>query len=401
MNFFWTRYSSPNAASPGSAERMRIALVAGEASGDHLGAGLIAAVKRLQPGIDFEGVAGPAMQRAGCVPLADAEELAVMGLVEPLRHLPRLLRLRRALIQRWSAHPPDVFVGIDAPDFNLGLEIALKSRGTPTVHYVSPSVWAWRQGRIRKIARAADKVLCLLPFEKTFYDQHGIAAEFVGHPLADKLSAASSSTTAMREQLGIASANVVAVLPGSRISEVTRLGPVFASASRLLQECLPDLTFVAPMASDRLRPLFQQALQHAGVESHYRLLDRNAQMAMEAADVVLLASGTAALEAALLGKPIVAAYRLAPVTYALARYLHLVKVRHFTLPNLLTKDALVPEFIQGAATPEILSESLFELLQDPGRRAAISLEFARLRDQLARGADELAARAVLELAGGA
>ena len=376
---------------------LRIALVAGEASGDQLGAGLIRELKRVESDIAFEGVAGPAMRQAGCEALAESQALAVMGLVEPLKVIPRLLRLRRSLIRRWTADRPDVFVGIDSPDFNLGLEIALKSGGVPTVHYVSPSVWAWRQGRLAKIARATDKVLCLLPFEKAFYDEHGIAADFVGHPLADKLEHGLPGRQ-FREQLGLASAQVVAVLPGSRMSEVSRLGPVFAAACRRLLESRPDLSFVAPMAGSDLRNLFRQQLERAGVAARVRLLDGQAQLAMAASDVVLLASGTAALEAALLGKPVVAAYRLAPLTYALAKSLRLVKVRHFTLPNLLTDAPQVPEFLQGAASAEALSESVSGLLSDPGRRAAIASEFAKLRDQLARGADRLAARAVLELA---
>jgi lipid-A-disaccharide synthase len=377
---------------------MRIGLVAGEASGDQLGAGLIKALRAADAGLEFEGVAGIAMQQAGAVALEDAEALAVMGLIEPLKEIPRLLRLRRSLIEHWTASPPAVFVGIDAPDFNLGLEIALKNAGIPTVHYVSPSVWAWRPGRIRKIARAADRVLCLLPFEKEFYDRHGIAADFVGHPLADRIPSGLRREPA-RQRIGIDSAQVVAVLPGSRKSEVMRLGPIFAAASRLLLERLPDLTFIAPMASETLRRIFEGQLSRAGVAAHYRLLDRDAQSAMTASDVVLLASGTAALEAALLERPIVAAYRLAPLTYALIRSLKLVKLSHFTLPNLLTAKALVPEFLQGAATANALSESVFELLQDPGRRAAIEREFAKLRGQLARGADQRAARVVLELAG--
>ena len=339
---------------------LRIALVAGEASGDQLGAGLVRELKRLRPDLECEGVAGKAMTRAGCLALADSESLAVMGLVEPLREIPRLLRLRRELIRRWTTHPPAVFVGIDAPDFNLGLELALKRAGIRTVQYVSPSVWAWRQGRLAKIARAVDKVLCLLPFEKAFYDRHGVAADFVGHPLADRLQPGPPDM-GLRETLGLPTGSVVAVLPGSRSSEVARLGPVFAEACR-------------------------------------RLLDGQAHDAMRSADVVLLASGTAALEAALLGRPIVAAYRLAPLTYALARSLRLVKVRHFTLPNLLTDAPLVPEFLQGGATPAALADALQGLLQDPERRTDIAREFAKLRDQLARGADRLAARAVLELA---
>lgn len=377
---------------------MRIGLVAGEASGDQLGASLIHALRAADPSLAFEGVAGTAMQEAGCAAWEDAEALAVMGLIEPLREIPRLLKLRRMLIDRWTRQPPAVFVGIDAPDFNLGLEAALKKTGIPTVQYVSPSVWAWRQGRVRKIAKAVDRVLCLLPFEKEFYDRRGIAADFVGHPLADSIPAGVGREPA-RQKLGIRAAKVVAVLPGSRRSEVTRLGPVFAAASRLLIEKLPDLTFVAPMANDALHSIFRSHLEQAAVIAHYRLLDRNAQSAMAASDVVLLASGTAALEAALLGRPIVAAYRLAPVTYALARSLKLVKVRHFTLPNLLTAEPLVPEFLQGEATPRALCDSVWQLLQNPARRNVIEGEFAKLRDQLARGADHRAARAVLEVAG--
>lgn len=375
----------------------RIGLVAGEASGDQLGGGLVRELKRLEPGIQCEGVAGPAMAEAGCSVLADSESLAVMGLIEPLREIPRLLRLRRGLVRRWTADPPRVFVGIDSPDFNLGLEIALKRAGIRTVQYVSPSVWAWRQGRIAKIARAVDKVLCLLPFEKAFYDRHGIAADFVGHPLADRLEPGPPDAR-LRETLGLSSGAVVAVLPGSRLTEVERLGPVFAEACRRLLERLPDSGFVAPMASGALRERFHGMLRQAGVAEHFHLLDGNAHRAMAAADVVLLASGTAALEAALLGRPIVAAYRLAPLTYALARSLRLVKVRHFTLPNLLTNEPMVPEFLQGSASPEALSDSLHALLEDPERRAKIGREFAELRDQLARGADRLAAQAVLELA---
>lgn len=376
---------------------LRIGLVAGEASGDQLGGGLVRELTRLRPGIECEGVAGPAMADAGCSVLADSSVLAVMGLVEPLREIPRLLKLRRQLVSRWTAAPPDVFVGIDSPDFNLGLELALKRAGIPTVQYVSPSVWAWRQGRIAKIARAVDRVLCLLPFEKAFYDEHGVAADFVGHPLADRLEPAPPDAR-LRDSFGLSSSCVVAVLPGSRGSEVARLGPVFARACRRLLERRPDVAFVAPMANAALRKRFEHMLGEAGVAGHFRLQDGRAHDAMRAADVVLLASGTAALEAALLGRPIVAAYRLAPLTYALARSLKLVKVRHFTLPNLLTGQPLVPEFLQRGASPQALADALEALLESPERRAGIAREFAKLRDQLARGADRLAARAVLELA---
>lgn len=377
---------------------LRIALVAGEASGDQLGAGLVRELIALEPGASCEGVAGPAMRAAGCQALADSHELAVMGLVEPLRELPRLLALRRRLVRHWTATRPDVFVGIDSPDFNLGLEIALKRASLKTIQYVSPSVWAWRQGRLAKIARAADKVLCLLPFEKAFYDRHGQEAEFVGHPLADRLEHGVSREHA-RERLSLpADGEIVAVLPGSRGNEVARLGPVFAQACGRLLEQRPGLTFVAPMAHEALADQFRPLLEAAGVAGAFRLEDGNAQGAVAASDVVLLASGTAALEAALVGRPIVAAYRLAPLSYLLAKRLKLVKVRHFTLPNLLTAEPMVPEFLQQDANPESLADAVLALLDDPGRRTEIAREFAKLRDQLARGADRLAARAVLELA---
>lgn len=376
---------------------MRIGVVAGEASGDQLGAGMLRALAAMVPDVRAEGVAGAAMRAAGCNVWEDADALAVMGLVEPLREIPRLLRLRRSLVHRWSAEPPDVFVGVDAPDFNLGLELALHERGIPTVHYVSPSVWAWRQGRIRKIARATDRVLCLLPFEKAFYDRHGVAADFVGHPLADTLPR-DLDAGRVRRELGIDSPLLVAVLPGSRSSEVQRLGPVFADACRQMLEQRPDLRFVSPMVNRRLETLFARELARAGVEARFDLLDGGAQRAIAAADVVLLASGTAALEAALLERPVVAAYRLAPVTYLLARALRLVKVRHFTLPNLLTAAPQVPEFLQGAASATALSRAVLELLSDAPRRKAIAEEFAKLRERLARGADRLAAAAVLDVA---
>ncbi|MDH4106725.1 MAG: lipid-A-disaccharide synthase [Gammaproteobacteria bacterium] len=378
---------------------MRVGLVAGEASGDLLGAGLIAALRELVPDASFEGVAGPRMQAEGCVAWEEAEVLAVMGLVEPLREIPRLLRLRRELVRRWIDSPPDVFVGIDAPDFNLGLEKRLREGGIPTVHYVSPSVWAWRQRRVRKIARAADKVLCLFPFEKDFYDRHGVAAEFVGHPMAERLPA-NADRAAERRALGMDEEFVVAIMPGSRRGEVRRLGPVFAAAARLLTERYQSIGFVAPMANPATRRLFEDALQQAGLERRVRLLDSDAPKAIVAADCVLLASGTATLEAALLRRPMVAAYRLAPLTYWLVRLLRLFKIRYFTLPNQLTDEPLVPELLQRAANPQALADEVAALLDAPAERARIEAAFGSLRERLARGADSVAARAVLELARG-
>lgn len=376
---------------------MRIGLVAGEASGDLLGAGLISALRQAVPGVRCEGVAGTAMQAAGCESLGDADTLAVMGLIEPLRRIPQLLKLRRSLVRHWRDRPPDVFVGIDAPDFNLGLERQLKERAIPTVHYVSPSVWAWRQGRVRKIGAAADRVLCLLPFEKAFYDRHDVAAEFVGHPLADRVPKSVDARVA-RAALGIASERVVTLMPGSRLSEVSRLGPTFIEAARILQLRFPGLVFVTPLATAATHDLFASQLAAAGMQASFTLVMRQSEQAIIAGDTVLLASGTAALETALLCRSMVAAYRLAPLSYFLARSLRLVKVRHFTLPNHLTDEPLVPEFLQAAANPQALAAAIAGLLENPSRRQMIEKTFATLRDQLARNASVRAAQAVLTLA---
>ncbi len=376
---------------------MRIALVAGEASGDLLGAGLIHAIRSKVPDAMFEGVAGPAMIEAGCVRLEDSEVLAVMGLVEPLARLPKLLKLRRTLIRRWRAAPPDVFVGIDAPDFNFGLEKTLRKSGIRTAHYVSPSIWAWRAGRIKTIRKATDRILCILPFEKALYDEQGIDAVFVGHPKADSLATDIDAESA-RRMLDLEGRTVVAVLPGSRRSEVSRLGPIFASAAAMLSEKDRNLCFVTPVATPKLRPLIEQQIAAAGVTDVFRLVDGGSIEVMSAADVVLLASGTAALESALLGKPTVAAYKVAEVSARILQLFRLLKTSYFTIPNLITEEALIPELIQWAATPEAVAKEVSALLEDSERRAAISSRFAKLRAELALGADQRAADAVIDLA---
>jgi len=376
---------------------MRIALVAGEASGDLLGAGLIEEIRALVPAATFEGVAGPAMQAAGCERIEDADALAVMGLIEPLKEIPRLLRLRRGLVERWRNEPPDVFVGIDAPDFNFGLEKALRDAGIPVVHYVSPSIWAWRSGRIKTVQNAVDRVLCILPFEKAIYDEHDVDAVFVGHPKADSLPT-DIDTDAAKAELGLAGHPVVAVLPGSRRNEVKRLGPIFAAATALLAEQDATLRFVTPSASAALRPLIEQQLLAAGVRERFCIVDDDSIGAMSAADVVLLASGTAALESALLCKPTVAAYKVSELSARIFQLFRLIKTPYVTLPNLLTEEPLIPELIQWAVTPEALAREVAELLQDAQRRASISSEFAKLRTKLALDADKRAAKAVVEIA---
>ncbi len=376
---------------------MKIGLVAGEASGDLLGAGLIRAIRERVPEATFEGVAGPAMVEAGCEQWEDAEQLAVFGLIEPLTHIPRLLKLRRSLAKRWTESPPDVFVGIDAPDFNLGLEKMLRKSGTRTVHYVSPSIWVWRAGRIETVRKAADRVLCILPFEKKIYDEKGIDAVFVGHPKATSLPADIDVGSA-REVLDIGKGPVIAVLPGSRVSEVERLGPVFATTAAMLLKHRDDLNFITPVATARLRPLIEQQLAAAGILDRFCLVEGDSIEAMSAADVVLLASGTAALESALLGKPTVAAYSIAKLGAVIARIIGL-RNKYFTIPNLVADEALIPEFIQEDVKAGALAQSVWELLEDPARREEISRRFATLREELALGADERAADAVIELAG--
>ncbi len=376
---------------------MKIGLVAGEASGDLLGAGLIGAIRRQFPDAIFEGIAGPEMVSAGCDQWEESEALAVFGLIEPLAHIPRLLKLRRSLVERWRKSPPDVFVGIDAPDFNLGLEKALRKSGIRTAHYVSPSIWVWRAGRIKTVRAAADRVLCILPFEKALYDDQDIDAVFVGHPKADILHYV-SDTSPLRAALGLAPGLLVAVLPGSRSGEVQRLGPLFAAAAAQLAQRFEDLRFVAPIASPNLRPMFEAQLAEAGVAERFSVIDGSSIDVMSAADVVLLASGTAALESALLGKPTVAAYKIAKLSAAILRTFNLLKNEYFTIPNLLTEEPLIPELIQEDATPEAMAEAVGALLENPERREEIGRRFATLRTELALAADDRAAEAVISLA---
>ena len=375
---------------------MRIALVAGEASGDALGAGLMRALRARFPDATFEGVAGPQMSAVGTVSYFPMERLAVMGLVEVLKRLPELLRLRAGLARRWRARPPDVFIGIDAPDFNLPLARRLKASGIPTVQYVSPSVWAWRQGRLAGIARSVDLMLCLLPFEADIYRRRGIGVATVGHPLADKLRPADDPQAA-RPALGlVADRPVVAVLPGSRGQELAQLGQPFADTIAWLQRRDARLQFVAPMANAAIRQMFERQLAAAGVLSRVRVLDGRAAEAMAACDVVLLASGTATLEAMLLGAPMVVAYRFSPLTYRLLMLTRLRRMRYFSLPNLLADAALAPEFIQTAVRPEAMGEAVLARLPS-AVRGELAARFARIGASLRGNASERAAAAVAEL----
>jgi lipid-A-disaccharide synthase len=376
---------------------MRIALVAGEASGDALGAALIEALRRRFPDAKFAGVAGPRMKAAGCEAWYGSEELAVMGLTEILRHLPRLWRLRRSLQQRILAWRPDVFIGVDFKEFNLGLARRLKANGVRTVQYVSPQVWAWRRGRARTIGEAVDLILCLFPFEPAFYREYGVRATFVGHPLADQIPM-NVDRGAARQELGIpADARVLALLPGSRAGEVERLGEPFAASAELLAERYPGLVCIAPMVTPQLRETFASHCATAAPRAAVRLLDGHARQALAAADVALVASGTATLEAALCKRPMVVAYKLGALTAFLLRTLGLVKVQYFSQPNLLAGTELVPEFFQERANAGNLADALAEWLEHPAQVARVEKEFATIHSSLRRDGAELAAREIAEL----
>ncbi len=376
---------------------MRIGIVAGEASGDLLAASLMQAIQARVPGVEFEGIAGPRMQQLGCRAFYPSEKLAVMGLTEVLGRLRELLRIRRDLARCFIADPPDVFIGVDAPDFNLGLERKLKARGIPTVHFVSPSVWAWRQYRVKKIARSTDLVLCLLPFEEQFYAQHHVAARYVGHPLADMIPL-DNDQRAARAKLGLAAeGEIIAILPGSRSMEVQNLGPEFVRTAAWIHQRRSDARFITPVASAKTRALFHEILaQHRG-ELPLMLIDGQSHEVMAAADVVLLASGTAALEAMLLKRPMVVAYRVSKLSGFLVR--RMIRVPYYSLPNLLAGKKIVDEFVQDDVRADQLGRHLLGFLEEPERAHALQKRFRDIHLQLRRDAAQQAADAVLELIG--
>ena len=374
---------------------MRIALCAGETSGDHLGAGLVDALRRRYPDAEFAGIGGDAMRAAGMDTWWDASALAVMGLAEVLAHLPRLLKLRKAFRERVLAFQPDVFIGIDAPDFTLGVENWLKQRGVRTVHYVSPSVWAWREARAAKIGASADRVLCLFPMEPPIYARHGVDAVFVGHPLADAIPLQPDRCAARLALAVPADAPVLAVLPGSRLGEIARMLPVFLESAALLQRDIPALQLLVPTANAACRAAIEAT---PGAKApHVRILDGQAQRAMIASDVVLLASGTAALEAMLCKRPMVIGHRISALTHAIVRTLGMLKSAHVSLPNVLAGEALVPELLQGECTAPNLHAALLRWFRDEAAVAALQPRFLSIHDQLRRDASSAAAEAIAGL----
>ncbi len=375
----------------------RFVLVAGEASGDRLGQALIAALRQRYPNASFAGVGGAGMRAEGLDCWHDCAVLSVMGLAEVLAHLPRLLALRRGLRRRVLADPPDAFIGIDSPDFNLPLERRLRARGVTTVHYVSPSVWAWRPGRARTIGRSTDLVLTLFPFEPANYHAHGAAAEYVGHPAADAIPLKPDRALARRE-LGIpGGSTAVALLPGSRVTELKRLGRPFARAAARIAAVRPDVKFVVPCATAATRRLFERALARHAPGLDVRLHDGRAWEVLTAAEVALIASGTAALEAMLCKTPMVVAYRISPLTHFIVKRLGLLKIERYALPNVLAGDSLVPELMQSQANPSALAASVLRLLGDDAARAALRARFEELHRGLEGGGGERAAAAIAAL----
>ncbi|WP_241602977.1 lipid-A-disaccharide synthase [Rosenbergiella nectarea] len=374
---------------------LTVALIAGETSGDILGAGLIRSLKQKNPNIRFVGVAGPLMQAEGCEAWYEMEELAVMGIVEVLGRLRRLLHIRRELTKRLTALKPDVFVGIDAPDFNIPLEGKLKRAGIPTIHYVSPSVWAWRQKRVFKIGRNTDLVLAFLPFEKAFYDRFDVPCQFIGHKMADDI-ALHPDKLAARQTLNIPpQARCLALLPGSRSSEVDMLSADFIRAAVLLRERYPDLEIIVPAANAHRAEQFLAIKQRVAPTLSLNLVEGKAREVMIASDAAILASGTAALECMLAKCPMVVGYRMKPFTFWLAK--RLVKTEWVSLPNLLAGRELVKELLQEECTPQHLATALEPLLHDSTERQELLTTFQTLHQQIRWDADNQAAQAVLEL----
>lgn len=374
---------------------LRIGIVAGEASGDILGSGLIKALKKRFPDAEFEGIGGELMLAAGCQSHIPMERLSVMGLVEVLSRLCELLKVRRKLRDRFLANPPDLFVGVDAPDFNLKLEGWLKDAGIPTVHYVSPSVWAWKQKRIYKIKKTTDLVLSLFPFEAQHYAPTQQSVAFVGHPLATKIPASVKVAEARKRFAVKDGETIIAILPGSRGSELKYLSEPFLETARWLSERVDNMRFVIPAANEHRHDQLHQLINEKFGDLNVQLVMKNSREVMAISDAILIASGTATLEATLLQKPMVVAYKMAGLTYSI--YSRMVKSRFISLPNLLADESLVPEILQDDVKPDVLGLAILTALQDDAYRSYLATRFAQIHEQLNMDADEKAADAVVHL----
>jgi len=371
-----------------------IALVAGEASGDLLGASLISALKNKYPDAEFIGIAGPQMIKAGCQTLYPMEALSVMGLVEVLKHLPKLLSIRKQLFNTLLEKKPDVFIGIDAPDFNLGLEKKLKAHGIKTIHYVSPSVWAWRQWRVKKMAKSMDLMLTLFPFEVDFYKKYNIQAKFVGHPLADFIPLHNDKSQA-RQTLALSTEKkIVALLPGSRMSELEYLSELFIRTADQCYTQAPDLEFIAPFANDETMQYFQSTIDRVRPQVSIKLISGQSWTVMQASDVVLLASGTAALEALLLKRPMVVSYKMVPLTFWILKTFKILKVSLYSLPNLLAGKQIVEEFIQKDAKVDNLAPAILRLINNTDEAEHLIDTYHQIHLSLKKNASAEAANAI-------
>ena len=380
-------------------KQLHIGIVAGEVSGDTLGAGLMQAIRKLAPEATFSGIGGPKMIALGFTSIAPMERLSVMGFIEPLGRLPELLRIKKSLETRFVSAPPDVFIGIDSPGFNIRVEKVLHAAGITTVHYVSPSVWAWGEKRIHDIAKAVDLVLALFPFETQIYKKHNIGVRFVGHPLADQIDPDSDDMqqkAAARQALGLSASGIVlALMPGSRRAEIDRLGSIFFQTAKqcLLQN--PAMQFVVPCANAERCQQVQEMLAGLGLSEHFQVFEGNSHLAMQAADLVVLASGTATLEAMLFKRPMIVCYRLAALTYFLAS--RMLKVPYVSLPNLLANEELVPEYLQDRVTVPALTLEIERMLADVDRQKAMVEKFVEIHRNIRCDASAQAADAVLSL----
>jgi lipid-A-disaccharide synthase len=374
---------------------MIIVLVAGEASGDQLGAALIRAIRQKEPEVRFAGIGGPLMKAEGCDCWWDTGLLSLMGLSEVISHLPRLLKLRRQLIQRVVEHKPDVFIGIDAPDFNLGVEKRLKARSIPVIHYVSPTIWAWRSGRVKSITKTTDRVLCLFPFEPQCYAQYPVAADYTGHPMADEIPMQVEVKPA-RIALGVDSGSTcIGLLPGSRMSEVEKLSAAMLDAADILGKQNPDLCFLVPAATETIAH-YLKSLLHNYPAVNCRVFSGRGKDVMAAAEIVICASGTATLEVMLVKRPMIVCYRVSGMTYRLLKWFKLIKTRFFALPNILAGELLIPELIQDEVTGQKIADEAIQWLNQPERVEILKHRFEELHRVLKIDAAATAGKAVLE-----
>lgn len=378
---------------------MKIGIVAAEPSGDLLAAGLMSAIRHRHPQVRFEGIGGSRMQEQGMESWFPMEKLSIMGLVEVLRHLPELMKIRGALIARWRDQPPDLFIGVDAPDFNLTLEQQLRDAAIPTVHYVSPTVWAWRTKRVIKLRKAADLVLSIFPFEESFLSQHGVNTRYVGHPLAQDIPMQPDRAAARQELELDPHAPVLALLPGSRGAEVSSLARPFLLTAVACAQQLPGLRVVTPLATAKTAAVFESARQAYAPDLKISTFSGSARQVLTASDVVLTASGTATFEALLCKRPMVVGYKVHWLTYWIARLMKLVKTEHVAMANILASDGLAPEFIQHACEPEQLVPAVMHWFEDGDDVKRVKERYCEVHRSLSTDTNREAASAVLSLLG--